>query len=143
MEIRSPENAQEWESYFSLRYEVLRKPWNQPLGTERDGLEDQAKHFACFSASKIIGVGRLDQVSSEVFQIRYMAVHPDAQNKGIGRMIIREMEAEAWLNGAETILLHARENAMGFYESLGYELQSISHLLFGTIQHFLMQKKKG
>jgi hypothetical protein len=39
------------------------------------------------------------------------------------------------------IILHAREIAIPFYESLGYQLVEKSHLLFDEIQHFLMIKK--
>jgi len=56
---------------------------------------------------------------------------------------MRLMEAEAWDSGAIEIILHARENALGFYEKLGYVSVEPSHLLFGEIQHFLMKKKKG
>lgn len=143
MEIRSPRTEEEWADYYNLRYEILRKPWNQPLGSEKDGLEGQAKHFAYFDTTKILGVGRLDQISPEVFQIRFMAVSTGLQKRGIGRLLMEEMESVTWDMGGQSILLHARENALGFYHSLGYELQSTSHLLFGEIQHYLMKKKKG
>jgi hypothetical protein len=43
--------------------------------------------------------------------------------------------AEVWTT------VHAREIAIPFYESLGYQLVEKSHLLFDEIQHFLMIKK--
>jgi hypothetical protein len=33
--------------------------------------------------------------------------------------------------------------AVDFYAKAGYQMMEKSHLLFGEIQHFLMQKKKG
>jgi ribosomal protein S18 acetylase RimI-like enzyme len=36
--------------------------------------------------------------------------------------------------------LHAREIAIGFYQKLGYQMIEKSHLLFGEIQHYLMEK---
>ena len=80
MEIREPQNKEEWDKYYHLRWKVLRQPWNQPLGTERDTLEDQAKHFAAFEEANIIGVGRLDHVDFGVCQIRFMAVQPTYQS---------------------------------------------------------------
>jgi hypothetical protein len=53
------------------------------------------------------------------------------------------MELDAWNSGATEIILHARAQALGFYEKLGYICIEQSHLLFGEIQHFLMKKKKG
>ena len=34
----------EWQAYFDLRWQVLRAPWNQPRGSEQDGLEDTSEH---------------------------------------------------------------------------------------------------
>ena len=143
MEIREPRTKEEWDEYYHLRWKVLRQPWNQPLGTERDTLEDQAKHFAAFEEANIIGVGRLDHVDFGVCQIRFMAVQPTYQSNGIGANLMNTMETKAWNSGATEIILHARAQALGFYEKLGYVCIEPSHLLFGEIQHFLMKKKKG
>ena len=143
MEIRTPINTDEWSQYYDLRYRVLRQPWNQPVGSERDALEDQAKHFAAFEEANLIGVGRLDHVEARIYQIRFMAVEPGCQSKGIGAILMNTMEMDAWNSGAIEIILHAREQAVGFYEKLGYVCIEPSHLLFGEIQHFLMKKKKG
>jgi hypothetical protein len=56
---------------------------------------------------------------------------------------MKAIEMDAWNSGAVEIILHAREQALGFYQKLGYALVEPSHLLFGEIQHFLMKKKKG
>lgn len=143
MEIREPRTKEEWDTYYHLRWKVLRQPWNQPLGTERDTLENQAKHFAAFEEANIIGVGRLDHLDFGVCQIRFMAVQPTYQSNGIGAKLMNTMETKAWNSGATEIILHAREHALGFYEKLGYVCIKPSHLLFGEIQHFLMKKKKG
>jgi hypothetical protein len=52
------------------------------------------------------------------------------------------LENEAWQMGKKKVLLHAREIALDFYVKEGYEYVQKSHLLFGEIQHFLMQKNK-
>jgi len=41
----------------------------------------------------------------------------------------------------KTIILHAREIAVPFYERMGFRVTEKSHLLFGEIQHYLMEKK--
>ena len=143
MEVRPPKSKKEWDAYYLLRYEVLRKPWGQILGSERDDLEAEAFHISVFNQNEIIGVGRLDWKDEESRQIRFMAVHPNAQKMGVGKRMMEALEKEAWRSGAQYIILHARENAIGFYSGMGYELMEPSHLLFNEIQHFLMQKKKG
>jgi hypothetical protein len=44
MEIRSPETVEEFMQYYELRWRLLRKPWNQPKGSEKDEKEDEAFH---------------------------------------------------------------------------------------------------
>jgi N-acetylglutamate synthase-like GNAT family acetyltransferase len=143
MEIKTPVTEKEWKAYYALRYEVLRAPWNQPLGSEKDDKEDQGHHLAAFDRDKIIGVGRLDSVDAVTGQIRFMAVAPHQQGRGVGAAVIEALEMEAWKQGKTQVILHAREVAVDFYAKAGYQMMEKSHLLFGEIQHFLMQKKKG
>lgn len=141
IEIRSPKTKEEWETYYSLRYRILREPWNQPPGSERNEGDETAIHTALFENGKILGVSRLDSAEQEIGQIRFMAVETNQQGKGIGEQLMHQLELIALQRGHKKIILHAREIAIGFYQKLGYELKEKSHLLFGEIQHFLMEKQ--
>lgn len=138
--IRRPNSPEEWDLYFNLRYEVLRAPWNQPRGSERNDGDETAEHFAFFEEDEIIGVGRLDFTENLGSQIRFMAVDDRYQGKGTGRQLMEHMEEIARNKGCKETILHAREIALPFYEKLGYDITEKSHLLFGEIQHFLMIK---
>lgn len=139
--IRSPQNETEWQAYFELRYDILRAPWGQAKGSEQTADEAQHQHFAFFNeANQIIGVGRLDQTAPHIGQVRFMAVAANQQGKGIGKAIIDEIEVVCKAKGFQHIILHAREVALPFYRKLGYQMVEPSHLLFGEIQHYLMQK---
>ena len=138
--IRRPNSPEEWDLYFNLRYEVLRAPWNQPRGSERNDGDETAEHFAFFEDDEIIGVGRLDFTENPGSQIRFMAVDSRFQGRGIGRQLMQHMEEIARNKGCKETILHAREIALPFYEKLGYDITEKSHLLFGEIQHFLMIK---
>lgn len=139
--IRSPQNETEWQAYYELRYQLLRAPWGQVKGSEQTADEAQHQHFAFFNeANQIIGVGRLDQTAPNVGQVRFMAVAANQQGKGIGKAIMEKMEKVSLTLGYEKIILHAREVARPFYDKLGYQLVAPSHLLFGEIQHYLMEK---
>ena len=139
--IRRPNSPEEWDSYFNLLYEVLRAPWNQPRGSERNEGDASAEHFAFFENEQIIGVGRLDFTENLGSQIRFMAVDDRYQGKGIGRLLMEHMEETARNKGCKETILHAREIALPFYEKLGYRSIEKSHLLFGEIQHYLMNKQ--
>ena len=143
MEIRSPQTPLEWELYYDLRYRVLRKPWNQLKGSERDENEEEAAHFAVFQDLGIIAVGRLDVLNDSVGKVRYMAVEETFQGKNIGKALMEFILMRCEQENLHTIILHAREIAVPFYERLGFRIVEKSHLLFGEIQHYLMEKKKA
>lgn len=139
--IRTPKTQEEWDEYYKLRYQVLRAPWNQPMGSERNEGDETAQHFAFFEEGKIIGVGRLDYMSELIAQIRFMAIAGNRQGEGIGKKLMQHIEEIAIEAGRTELILHAREIALPFYKNLGYTITEKSHLLFDEIQHYLMRKK--
>jgi N-acetylglutamate synthase-like GNAT family acetyltransferase len=139
--IQEPQTPKEFGAYFLLRYEILRKPWNQPNGSEQDEMEDVSIHAMAISEqNEIIGVCRLQLNSKEEAQLRYMAVKEEMQGKGIGKKLIAYLENKAKENGAKKIILQSRENAVPFYINCGYNLVEKSYLMWNQIQHYLMQK---
>lgn len=139
--IKQPETESEFAQYYKLRWRILRAPWNEPEGSEKDTQEDTSHHvMVCDDAGVVIGVGRLQLNSAVEAQIRYMAVEPNAERQGVGRSIVDALEKTARDNQRKLIALDAREPAVGFYEKLGYRVTGKSYLLFGCIQHFRMEK---
>src|SRR5438105_3131573 len=58
--LRSPCSTADWETYFDLRRRVLRQPWGQPRGSERDSEDKSAFHlFLTDPAGKALACGRL------------------------------------------------------------------------------------
>lgn len=141
MEIRAPQSDSEWEQYFDLRYEVLRKPWSQPRGSERNDGEKTAEHFALFFENEIVAVARLDKIDFTTGQLRFVATSQNHQRKGLGKKLMQSVELKAREIGIKKIILQARENAVDFYLSQDYSVVEKTHLLFGEIQHYLMEKE--
>lgn len=141
MIIKSPQTRKEFFDYYDLRWRILRAPWNQPKGSEQDELEGRAIHIIAVENNKIVGCGRAHFNSDEEAQIRYMAVENEWQGKGVGKLILDELEKRVIEKGAKKIILHARENVVKFYEGNGYKLVKQSHTLFGVIPHYLMEKQ--
>ncbi len=143
MKIIEPNSSAEFEQYYNLRYEVLRKPWLQPKGSEKDDGDKSSIHRMIIDESngKAVAVGRLQFNTSEEAQIRYMAVSDNYQLKGYGNIIVKTLEDIALKKGIRNIILQARENALKFYWKNGYEIIEKSYLLFDEIQHWLMVKK--
>jgi len=139
--IKQPKTGYEFKSYYHLRWQLLRAPWNQPQGSEVDDIEDQCFHvMAIDSENNVIAVARLQFNSDTEAQIRYMAVYSSYQRQGIGRDLITTMETQATAASCKKIVLDAREPAVGFYQKLGYTLHEKSYLLFDEIQHYRMSK---
>jgi predicted GNAT family N-acyltransferase len=125
-----------------LRWRILRAPWGQPRGSERDALERDAVHrVLCDASGKVVAVGRLHRSGDREAQIRYMAVETGYRCQGLGSHILQALEQAAKAGGSSRIVLHARETAVPFYRNRGYRLLEPSHLLFGEIQHVRMIKQ--
>ena len=139
--IKQPESPDEFKSYFNLRYRILRAPWGEPEGSEVDDIEDQCFHIMATNNMKAVGVGRLQFNSALEAQIRYMAVEKEYEGNGIGRMLVNALEQEARNKNMCTVILDAREPAVGFYQKLGYSIEKQSYLLFNEIQHYRMIKQ--
>ena len=140
-ELRSPSSEADFEKYYRLRFETLRKPWNQPPGSERDAGDQDAVHALILHSEKAVAVGRLHMNSTEQAQIRYMGVDEKYRNKGLGAAVISFLETKAKELGAKTMMLESRDNAVPFYRKQGYVIDKKSYVLFDTIQHYTMIKK--
>ena len=139
--IKQPESAEELKQYFHLRWRILREPWGEPKGSEIDEIEDQCFHVIATNNGEVLGAGRLQFNSANEAQIRYMAVEKKFERNDIGRMLVNALEQEAANRNIDTIVLDAREPAVGFYQRLGYVIEEKSYILFNEIQHFRMIKQ--
>ena len=114
--------------------------WNQPKGSEQDMEEDISYHIMAIDHQQIVGVARLQFPEEYSAQLRYMAVDDRYQKRGVGRAIITHMENYARQHSSKELFFNARDNALGFYEKLGYKITEKSYLLFDSIQHYKMSK---
>ena len=53
MEIRSPKTPQEFEEYYDLRWRILRAPFDEPRGKEKDNLENASIHMMIYDEGKV------------------------------------------------------------------------------------------
>ena len=137
-----PKTLVELDKYYQLRWEVLRKDWNRAKGSEKDKGEESAFHAMIINENNdAIAVCRLQKVNETDGQIRSMGVKAEERGKGYGAIIINHLENLAKQKGLTKIFLHARQNAIPFYEKMGYQTKEKSYLLFEEIQHYLMEKQ--
>src|SRR5688500_5836778 len=130
----------EYRQMVKLRDDMLRKPLGlgftpQELDKEKDNML-----IGAFEDEDMLGCCMLVEENPETVRLRQMAVLNDLQGKGIGRALMNFAENLARDRGYQKITMHARKNAIGFYEKMGYtktggEFEEI------TIPHYLMEKK--
>ena len=138
---RSPQTPAEWEDYFDLRWRVLRAPWDQPRGSEKDDREDDSEHLMIVGPdSRPLAVGRLHFNTPAEAQVRFMAVDPQARGRGLGSLILQECERRARVAGATSIVLNARDDAQGFYAQHGFVVVGPAETIFSAVKHVRMRK---
>ncbi|MGI8891691.1 MAG: GNAT family N-acetyltransferase [Chthoniobacterales bacterium] len=142
VDARSPASPAEWIGYFDLRWRILRAPWDQPPGSEKDEREDGSQHLMISGpeSQQPLAVGRLHFNSPSEAQVRFMAVEPRAQGRGYGGLILQEFERRARDAGATSIVLNAREDAQRFYAKHGFVVVGPAETIFSAVHHLRMRK---
>lgn len=130
----------EYEQMIRLRDDILRKPLGLNFSQEELEKEKQNLHIAAYEDERMLGCCMLVEEEPETVRLRQMAVLNDLQGKGIGKALMQFAENLARDRGYKKITMHARKNAVGFYEKMGYkrigkEFEEI------TIPHYVMEKE--
>ena len=130
----------EYRQMVKLRDDILRKPLG--LGFSPEELEEEKDNMliAAFEEEDILGCCMLVEEKADTVRLRQMAVLNDLQGKGIGRALMNFAENIARDRGYKIISMHARKNAVGFYEKMGYKIHGDEFTEI-TIPHYIMQKR--
>ncbi len=150
IELTEPRTAEEFEDYYRLRYERLRKPHGLPPGSERDNpAEGSSLHVIAKADGRVVGAGcwvvgmRKDELTGarQVFaRFRQLAVDHEFDNRGIGIAMLRYMEKAARKTGAKEIVGNVRVERVAYFERLGYVVNGRGETLYGSVEHMSMVK---
>ena len=132
--------TEEYKEMIRLRDEILRKPLGLSFESTELEKEKSNLHIAAYEDDQMLGCCMLVEEAPHTVRLRQMAVINDLQGKGIGRALMQFAENLARDRGYKKITMHARKNAVGFYEKMGYrkkgeEFEEI------TIPHYVMEKE--
>lgn len=130
----------EYQQMIKLRDDILRKPLGLSFSEEELENEKNNLHMAAYEDDQMLGCCMLVEEEPGTVRLRQMAVLNDLQGKGIGKALMQFAENLARDRGYKKITMHARKNALGFYEKMGYkkigtEFEEI------TIPHYVMEKE--
>jgi len=130
----------EYQQMVKLRDDILRKPLG--LGFTQEELEKEKSniHIVAYEDERMLGCCMLVEEEPQTVRLRQMAVMNDLQGKGIGKALMQFAENISRDRGYKKITMHARKNALGFYEKMGYKKRGIEfHEI--TIPHYVMEKE--
>lgn len=105
---------------FALREKVLRQPLGLSLHNEDTSGDKNDAIYVAVNDDKVVGCLMARKVSDSLLKLRQMAVDPNFQAHGIGRLLVHYAESDARKYNYQKIELHARQKVQGFYERLGY-----------------------
>ena len=130
----------EYYQMVKLRDDILRKPLG--LTFTKEELEEERDNMliAAFEDDRILGCCMLVEEQPGTVRLRQMAVLNDLQGKGIGRALMNFAENIARDRGYKIVRMHARSNAVGFYEKVGYKVLG-NQFIEVTIPHYVMEKQ--
>ncbi|MCB0114954.1 MAG: GNAT family N-acetyltransferase [Caldilineaceae bacterium] len=97
--------------------------------------------WIAISGRDLVGVISLDQCFPHSFEVHFLAVHPQHHRRGIGRLLVAQVEKEAHRRGGHW--LHVKTLApshpdpfyaqtRAFYQALGFEPLFESDALWGS-----------
>jgi len=132
--------TKEYKEVLKLRDEILRKPLGLNFSDEELEKEKNNMHMAAYEDDQMLGCCMLVEEGPETVRLRQMAVVNDVQGKGIGRALMQFAENLARDRGYKRITMHARKNAVGFYEKMGYKKFGDEFMEI-TIPHVVMEKE--
>lgn len=131
--------SKEYQQLLVLRTEILRKPLGMQFSEEEIKKEEQNIHIAAYEDEKLLGCCMLIRKEDGTIRLRQLAVLNNLQGKGVGRALIQFAENIARDLGYKKITMHARKQAVGFFEKLEYKTIGDEFLEI-SIPHFEMEK---
>jgi predicted GNAT family N-acyltransferase len=121
IEVRVAESAKDVEQCLRLRWTVFVEEQGVRPSDELDAHDrTDAVHALALRKGVPCGAGRFLLSAPRVAKIERMAVIDDVRGEGVGRALLRFLEAEARRRGAARLVLHAQVQARKFYEKAGY-----------------------
>ncbi len=130
----------EYQQMIKLRDEILRRPLGLSFSPAELEKEKDNILIGAFDDEQMLGCCMLVEENPKTVRLRQMAVINDLQGKGIGRALMNFAENLARDRGYKILSMHARKNAIGFYEKMGYKVAS-DEFTEVTIPHYVMEKE--
>ncbi len=127
---------------IELRDRLLRAPLGLTFSKEQFAEEASHFHFGILDQERLVACAVIVPLAAKLAKLRQMVVAETHQRRGVGSKLVQCIEATLIEREIETIELHARDTAIGFYERLGYEKEG-EPFTEVSIPHWKMSKRIG
>lgn len=125
---------------ITLRQLILRTPLGLVFTEEALQQEKYDYHVLARQGETVVGCLVLASVNPQVLKMRQVAIASSMQGKGLGKQLVLWAEQFAQMHGYNTITMHARESAVGFYKQLGYQVLG-DVFTEVTLPHWVLEKQ--
>lgn len=116
--------SSDYDKMVALRNTVLRIPLGRNLSAEELALDVELVHLAALDVQgEVLGTVMLQRLSDTQVRMRQVCVREDMQGTGVGKKLMVFAEEESLKAGYSSALLHSRDNAVMFYNRLGYVVE--------------------
>lgn len=121
---------------------ILREPLGLDWSEADLRHEADEWHFGAWEGEEPVGCLSMRWLGDARVKLRQMAVAATWQGQGVGRRLVDEVLRVMAGAGARVVELHSREEAVGFYERLGFMVEGGPFEEVG-IRHWKMAKACG
>lgn len=111
-------NSPVYKDAFDLRCKVFVD--EQKFHEEADDYDTIADHLVIYNESVPIGTGRIIDIGDNVFKLGRICILKEYREKGIGSLIMEELERNAKSQKCNRLILSAQLRVADFYRAVGY-----------------------
>lgn len=121
---------------LEIRFTVFVNEQNVSPAIEIDEKESSCIHVVGYDHNhNPIATARLFPLDKENYKVQRVAVLLSERGKQLGNLLMNEMETIARENGAKRIILGAQNQALPFYEKIGYTVFGDEYEEAGILHH--------
>lgn len=132
--------SEDYRQTLQVREQVLRIPLGLQILPKDTHGEEGHHHIAAFREGQVVASLILAPLGDSTFKIRQVSVLTSLQGTGIGRELLVWAEDFSREKQIQSIIMSARETAVGFYEKLGYK-KTGAFSMEVDLPHWTMEKK--
>lgn len=137
------ESPQDFDQALALRLAVFVQEQGVPEVEERDGYDDEARHWLFQQADIPVATGRMVSYQEgcqmrPVAKIGRITVRRSHRDQGLGKRLMLVMIETARREGFDQAIVDAQVPVLGFYEKLGFVAEG-DEFMDGGIPHYRMR----